>query len=535
MAIPRVAIVGRPNVGKSSIFNWIAGRRLAIVEDTAGVTRDRLTTLIEFRGHHFELIDTGGMGIDDVDNLTSEIEAQIEAAIEDADVLLFVVDTRTGLVPLDQEVAERLRKVDKPILLVANKTDSPTLDPNADEFHRLGRGWLVRVSVQQNRNKEELLDLICQRIPQLDAMPEEVEPPTMKIAIVGRRNVGKSTFVNTLAKAERCIVSEVPGTTRDSVDVMFELDGHKFMAIDTPGLRRNKSVKTDIDWYGVHRAQRSIRRADVVLMFFDCKQQMSKVDKQLAHYISDNFKPCIFVVNKWDQLAGQMPTERWVRYVRETFPTMAYCPIGFITGQTGKNVKALLNHAQMLFKQANERISTGQLNRLVKAAIEKHEPPLYQLKRPKIYYATQISSLPPTIILVCNQPQGFPAPYQRYLLSFLRDHLPFGEIPIKLYLQPRARDDERDEVSQPSSAAPPIYNEEADDEFDEDAYEIEDEDDSFDDEGDEDAEGDESDIELDDEGFDDRGDVHGSPQHSETADINAIPQGEISDRKQSDN
>ena len=174
---------------------------------------------------------------------------------------------------------------------------------------------------------------------------------------------------------------------------------------------------------------------------------MSKVDKQLAHYIADQYKPCIFVVNKWDLLAGQMPTERWVRYVHETFPTMAYCPIGFITGQTGKNVKALLNHAQMLFKQANERISTHQLNKLVKVALERHEPPLYQMKRPKIYYATQITSLPPTIILVCNQPQGFSKTYQRYLLSFLRDHLPFGEIPIKLYLQPRARDDDRDDLN----------------------------------------------------------------------------------------
>jgi len=179
---------------------------------------------------------------------------------------------------------------------------------------------------------------------------------------------------------------------------------------------------------------------------------MSKVDKQLAHYISDQYKPCIFVVNKWDQLAGQMPTERWVRYVREMFPTMAYCPIGFVTGQTGKNVKALLNHAQMLFKQANQRISTGQLNRLVKAALVKHEPPLYQLKRPKIYYATQVAEAPPTIVLVCNHPQGFTAPYQRYLLGFLRDHLPFGEIPIKLYLQQRSRDDQRDEIGHEYSA-----------------------------------------------------------------------------------
>jgi GTP-binding protein len=182
---------------------------------------------------------------------------------------------------------------------------------------------------------------------------------------------------------------------------------------------------------------------------------MSKVDKQLAHYIHDEFKPCIFVVNKWDKLAGFIPTERWVEYIREHFPTMAYCPIAFVTGQTGKNVKTLLNHAQMLFKQAKERISTSMLNKLVKAALERHEPPLYQLKRPKIYYATQVASEPPTIILVCNQPQGFSNQYRRYLLNFLRDHLPFGEIPIKLYLQPRKRDDERDEIQGEGTAVAP--------------------------------------------------------------------------------
>ncbi len=447
MAVPRVAIVGRPNVGKSSIFNWLAGRRLAIVDDVAGVTRDRVVTLVEHKGRHFELIDTGGMGIEDVDNLTAQVEQQIQVGIDEADVLMFVVDTRSGMMPLDQEVAERLRRIDKPIVLVANKTDDQTMDANAEEFHRLGRGWLMRVSTLQNRNKIDLLDAIVERLPDVVTDASETAEPTMKIAIVGRRNVGKSTFVNTLVHAERMIVSEVPGTTRDSVDVLFELDGHKFLAIDTPGLRRNKSVRTDIDWYGVHRAQRSIRRADISLMFFDCTSRISKVDKQLAHYISDQYKPCILVVNKWDKLVEHMPTERWVRYLREHFPTMAYCPIAFITGQTGKNVKALLNHAQMLFKQANERISTGQLNRLVKTALEAQPPPLYQLKRPKIYYGTQISTNPPTIVLMCNYPAGFTAPYQRYLLGFLRDHLPFGEVPIKLYLQARTREDERDEIN----------------------------------------------------------------------------------------
>jgi GTP-binding protein len=438
-------------------------------------------------------------------------------------------------------VADRLRKVNKPILLVANKTDSQSQDSNADEFHRLGYGDLMRVSVLQNRYKSDLLAWIIEHLPEFDASAEEIEPPTMKVAIVGRRNVGKSTFVNTLVNEERCIVSEVPGTTRDSVDVMFELDAHKFMAIDTPGLRRSKSVKTNIDWYGTHRAQRSIRRADVVLLFFDCTEQMSKVDKQLAHYIHDEFKPCIFVINKWDKLTGQIPTERWVEYIREHFPTMAYCPIAFITGQTGKNVKTLLNHAQMLFKQSKERISTSMLNKLVQAALERHEPPLYQLKRPRIYYATQVASQPPTIVLVCNSTQGFSNQYRRYLLNFLRDHLPFGEIPIKLYLQPRKRDDDRDDIQthqRPSRNAKPgeqwegafddqergsnSYGEsgfegvdlEDDDEFEDDDVELE-EDELADDEIDEDELGDEDELELEDAP---QGDQAISPPKTQTPD-----------------
>lgn len=437
MAISRVVIVGRPNVGKSSIFNWLAGRRIAIVDDVAGVTRDRIITLIEHDDRYFELVDTGGIGIEDVDNLTKEIEQQIEIGIDEADVILFVVDTKSGLVSLDEEVARRLRKVEKPILLLANKTDHAGLDNAALEFHRLGRGWLMPISVLQNRNREDLLDEIMSRLPARELTESESSAPRMKIAIVGRRNVGKSTFVNSLARAERMIVSEVPGTTRDSVDVYFDLDGHRFIAIDTPGLRRNKSIRTDLDFYGFHRAQRSIRRSDVVFLFFDCMETISKVDKQLAHYIEQQFKPCIFVINKWDKVAGQVPTERWVRYLREHFPTMAYAPIAFITGQTGKNMKALLNHAQMLFKQSSTRESTSTVNKLIQAAVSQQQPPMASGKRPKIYFASQIATNPPTIITMCNNPLGFPPSYQRYLLGVLRDHLAFGEVPIKLYLQKR--------------------------------------------------------------------------------------------------
>lgn len=445
MPVPRVVIVGRPNVGKSSIFNWLDGRRLAITDDVAGSTRDRLVTLIEHDDRFFELIDTGGMGVEDADNLTQEIEQQIAAGIEEADLILFVVDTKAGLVPLDELVAERLRKVEKPVLLLANKTDHGGLDDQTHEFHRLGRGWLIPISVLQHRNRQVLFDEILERLPEKTDEESQTETPRMKLTVVGRRNVGKSTFINSLAKAKRVIASEVPGTTRDSVDVHFDLDGHRFVAIDTPGLRRNKSIRTDIDFYGLHRAQRSIRRADVALLFFDCMEPISKVDKQLAHYIEQQFKPCIFVVNKWDKVAGQVPTERWVRYLREHFPTMTYCPIAFITGETGKNMKALLNHAQMLFKQSQTRVSTPKINKVLQAAMQRTQPPLYMNRRPKIYFGSQIATTPPTVIMMCNMPLGFTPSYKRYLINTFRDTLPFSEVPIKLYLQKRDSGDPKQE------------------------------------------------------------------------------------------
>ncbi len=446
MAIPQVVIVGRPNVGKSSVFNWLAGKRLAIVDDVAGVTRDRMSFLISESDRYFELVDTGGIGIDDVDNLTKEVEGQVNAALEVADIVLFIVDTRSGITPLDEVVAKRLRCVNKPIICLANKTDDRKYDPEADAFYKLGRGKLLRVSCHQNRGKDQLLQMITERLPdQVD--DEEPESADMKVAIVGRRNVGKSTFVNSLANAERMIVSEIPGTTRDSVDVRFELDGRGFIAIDTPGLKRSRSVQNDVEFYGIHRAQRSIRRADVVLMFFDSAETISRVDKQLCKYITDQFKPCVLVVNKWDKLAGKVATERWVHYLRETFRTMWYVPIAFVTGQSGKNMKALINHAQLLYKQAGQRITTGELNRLIRRALDHHPPPMFRNRRPKIYYATQVSTRPPTIVLICNNPKAFAPDYRRYLLGVLRDQLSFGEVPIKLYLHRRQASDSRDDLS----------------------------------------------------------------------------------------
>jgi GTP-binding protein len=430
--------VGRPNVGKSSLFNALAGRRIAIVDPTAGVTRDRVSTLLQADDRYFELVDTGGMGIQDSDNLTAHVEKQIETAIEQAQVILFVVDARAGLTPLDEKVAARLRYVTKPIILVANKCDTPTLDPQAAEFYKFGRGKLVPASAHHRRGVPTLMELIAARLPEPTETPKV--DVAMKLAIVGRRNTGKSTFINSLAHSERMIVSEVPGTTRDSVDVRFERDGKVFIAIDTAGVRRKKSLADDIEFYSVARAERSIRRADVVLLFLDARQRISKVDKQLADYILQQHKPAIFVVNKWD-LMLPMPTGKFGTYLRGVFPNLDYVPIAFITAKAGKNVQTVLNLAQNLFKQASARVSTGDLNRVLRQALADQAPPMRQNRRPKVYYATQVASGPPTIVLFTNGPELFDSTYQRYLLKVFRDHLPFGEVPIKLYLRRRERED----------------------------------------------------------------------------------------------
>lgn len=441
MAVPVVAIVGRPNVGKSSLFNWLAGKRIAIVDPTAGVTRDRVSTLLKVDDRFVELTDTGGMGIQDVDNLTAEVERQIDFALEQAELILFVVDARTGLMPLDLTVAERLRHVQKPIVCVANKCDTPGLEPQTAEFYKLGFRKPICVSSQQNRGQRELFARMAALLPQADG-PNPKLDVTLKLAIVGRRNTGKSTFINCLAQAERMIVSEVAGTTRDSVDVRFERDGKAFIAIDTAGVRNKGRIHTDIEFYSLARAERSIRRADVVLLFLDAQKKISRVDKQLAAYILEQHKPAIFVANKWDLLQEHMPTGKFGDYIRAVFPMLDYVPIAFVTAKNGRNVQAVLNLAQTIHKQSVARVNTGDLNRVLREALVQQEPPRRQNRRPKIFYATQVATNPPTIVLFTNGPELFDPPYRRYLLKVFRDHLPFNDIPIKLYLRAKNREDE---------------------------------------------------------------------------------------------
>ena len=367
MSVSQVAIIGRPNVGKSSLYNWLVGRRMAIVDEVAGITRDRMIHLLEYSGRYFEIVDTGGIGINDVDQLDAEITDQIERAIQAASVLLMVVDIRAGLTGMDRQIAEKLRATNKPILLLANKADHTGLDAEASEFYPLGLGDPLCISAQNKRGKEELLQAIVAKLP--DHEDTGIADPVMKFAVVGRRNVGKSTFINTLTDSQRMIVSNVAGTTRDSVDVRFELDGQTYVAIDTPGLRKRKSVRSDVEFYSLHRAHRSIRYADVVLMFFDASARVSSVDQQLCAYIQEHYKPCLMVVNKWDLMAPHMPTEQWSEYLREQFPGLAFAPIGFISAMDGRNIKRLMNHAQMLFKQSQQRVSTPDLNRLIRDAL----------------------------------------------------------------------------------------------------------------------------------------------------------------------
>jgi GTP-binding protein len=429
-----VAIVGRPNVGKSSLFNWLAGRRISIVDPTAGVTRDRVSTVVEYGGRAWEIMDTGGIGIVDVDDLSADVERQIRIAIESAAVVVFVVDVREGVVPLDEDVASRLRLVKKPVVLVANKADTEKLGQQAGEFCKFGYGEPLCVSADQKLGREELFDAILAKLP-TDTGELAPGEAALLLAIVGRRNAGKSTFINSLAGVERVIVSEIPGTTRDSVDVRFERDRKSYIAIDTAGVRKKTSLANDVEFYSLHRAQRSIRRADVVLHFFDARLRISRVDKQLAQYILEENKPAIFVMNKWDLVKDDVGTEKMGEYVRAMFPMLDHVPIAFVTAQQGKNTLRLLQLAVQLHKQAGVRVSTGDLNRAVRAAIEASPPPMAGSKQPKLFYATQTGVHPPTIVLFTNGPELFDDTYVRYLTKTLRDTFPFPEVAIKVVLR----------------------------------------------------------------------------------------------------
>ncbi len=441
MALPVVVIVGRPNVGKSSLLNTLARERISIVDPRAGITRDRVTTLIEHEETYFELVDTGGVGIVDADHLEEHVEEQIGYALARSDLILFVTDIRDGVTPLDQRVAELLRKLDRPTILVANKADTPRLAPQAAEFNRLGFGEPLCVSAEHGYGREELLGRILKSLgPRDDELPE---PPVMKLAIVGKRNAGKSTLVNTLAGESRVIVSETPGTTRDAVDVQFEKDGRKFVAIDTAGVRKKRSMD-DIDFYSYTRALQSIRRADVVMLLIDATVPISEVDLRLARAVLDEHKPVLLAVNKWDLTEGRTTSEAYDEYLSKVLPHMTFVPIVIITGHTGKNVDAAVDVALSLHKQSHTRVPTAKLNEALREILAERPPtPQRGGKSIKIYYATQISDAPPTIVCFCNDPLRITDNYRRFLEGRMRATLPFSEVPIRLIFRPRGGREER--------------------------------------------------------------------------------------------
>jgi len=466
--MPVVAIVGRPNVGKSSLLNALAGKRISIVQDMPGVTRDRISVPLRINvdpdggaaGDRFiELVDTGGYGFVDPDALTEHIRHQIELAMTRADLVLLLVDAETGLTTADEQIASLLRRKSIKTLLVANKADGPRADTGLGDFARLGLGTPIGVSAINNRNLDLVFTALRQNLDLSDA-PHEVKPPEMFLAIVGKRNAGKSTLVNAVAQLyegdpERVIVSEVPGTTRDSVDVRFEKDGHSLVVIDTAGVRKKRHMVTnDIEFYSFHRAERSIRRADVVFHLLDATEPVSDPDKKLAQYIVGQFKPIVLVVNKWDlalarareqqkegdpEVDDTVLMEQYREYLDQELRHVKYAPIAFITAKDGRKVQAVLDLAQHLFKQATERLSTARLNQAVRQILDERMPVTASGRRAKVFYATQIDTAPPTIVLFVNKVSYFDDTYQRFIMNRFREMLPYAEVPIKLLIRPRGQ------------------------------------------------------------------------------------------------
>jgi GTPase len=458
-ALPQIAIVGRPNVGKSSLLNALVGKRISIVQDMPGVTRDRVSMPLKVGDKYVDLIDTGGYGFVDPDALTEHIKHQIEVAVAQAKLVLFIVDAQTGLTSADEQIASMLRRRNVKTVLVANKADSSKVDPVLGDFARLGFGTPVGVSAATDRNLDLIADAIAKNVDLSDA-PTTVPEPDMHVAIVGKRNAGKSTLVNAIAEiyeghGDRVIVSEVPGTTRDSVDVRFEKEGKNLVVIDTAGVRKKRHMVTnDIEFYSFHRAQRSIRRADVVLMLIDATEPVSEPDKKLAQYIREQFKPVVLVINKWDLAKATLQEqsreqggkfddhgimEEYRKYLDAELQHLDFAPIAFITAKEGKNVQAVLDLTQHLYKQATTRVTTHKLNTVVRQILEERRPSTPSGRRARIYYVTQTDVSPPTVVLFVNNPAYLNETYHRFMINRLREALPYKEVPIKLVVRERQR------------------------------------------------------------------------------------------------
>jgi GTPase len=442
MSLPRVAIVGRPNVGKSSLMNRLVGRRVSIVEPTAGVTRDRVSVVLREGDHAFELIDTGGLGLVDEVSLKKHVEDQISVAIDMADLILFLVDGKEGRVPSDDMVARRLRTLPKKVVLVANKVESYYDELSSSEWVRLGFGEPVVISAKEGFGIHDLMERVVAELPDaVEAVADDSDSDTLRFAIIGKRNSGKSTMLNRLAGEERVIVSEVPGTTRDAVDIEFEHDGRKLLAIDTAGVRKKKSIEHAIEIFAHSRSNESIRRAHVCVHLFDVTEKISQVDKALSAYCVEQSKPVIMVGNKVDLAPKDgkdaFDIEKWDNYIKQQLPGVDHAPVVFLSALDGTNMSAMLDLLFDLREQTMRNVPTPALNEELQRAREKLMPSGGNI--PKLFYGTQVGTEPVTIVVFVNDPRLFKGPYQRYLEQRMRDRFDCQEIPVRIIFKRREK------------------------------------------------------------------------------------------------
>lgn len=432
MSKPLVAIVGRPNVGKSTFFNRIVGQRISIVEDTPGVTRDRLYADAEWCGHSFTLIDTGGLEIKSEDVMWSHIRAQAQIAVETADVIVFMLDGKTGLTHEDYEVAAYLRKSRKPILLVVNKLDNNEQHLLYD-FYELGLGEPIGISAGQAKGLGDVLDEIVKLTGKYETEEKE---EALKIAVVGKPNAGKSSLVNKLLGYDRVIVSDIAGTTRDAIDTRIKIGDKEYILIDTAGIRRKRSVEEDLEQYSVMRSLGAVRRADVCLIVIDSSEELSEQDVKIAGYVHEQGKPSVVVMNKWDVVEKDTYTiEKYNKKLKEELKFMDYFIPTYVSAKTGKRVDNLIKLAERAYENTSRRVSTGLLNDVLREAILTNEPPSKNGKRLKIYYVTEVSANPPTFVIFVNDDTLMHFSYRRYLENALRRSFDFEGTPIRLIIR----------------------------------------------------------------------------------------------------
>ena len=434
---PLIAIVGRPNVGKSTLFNKIAGKRISIVEDTPGVTRDRVYVDCEWCGKAFTLIDTGGLELKSTDEMWRHIKAQAELAIDMADVIIFVVDGKTGITVDDEQVAGYLRRSRAPVVLAVNKLDNNEKDTIYD-FYALGFGEPYAVSAEQGKGIGDLLDAV---LSDVESSEKGEEPQALKIAIVGKPNAGKSSITNSLLGYDRVIVSDIAGTTRDSIDTEIEINGKKYIIIDTAGMRKKGNIDKVLERYSVMRSLGSVRRSDVTVIVCDASEGLTEQDVKIAGFVHEEGKPVVFVFNKWDLIEKDNSTvNEFNNKVKTELKFMDYIKPMYISAKTGKRLDNLLPYIEKVYENASRRISTGLLNEMLIDATRINEPPSKNGKRLKIFFITQIASNPPTFVLKVNDPLLMHFSYKRYIENSLRNTFDFEGTPIKLLVRKNQED-----------------------------------------------------------------------------------------------